>query len=128
MAVQVVGMEPDQMADEARELPVTVEDQGVARIVQTADEAAKMVRPWAEVVAILQEVQVADHLHGARIVAIAVKAGVNVRLQEAAVVLPEMEGEQGKRKVVLLQAAGEIPVNPAKKNRAQALFFLFINF
>lgn len=128
MAVQVVGMEADQMEDEARVLPVTVEDQGVAMKVQTADEAVKMVRPTAEVVAILQEVQVADHLHVARIVVIAVKVGLRVHLQEAAVVLPEMEGAQDKRKVVLLHAAGEILVNPAKKNRAQALFFLFINF
>jgi hypothetical protein len=82
----------------------------------------------AGVVAMLQDEPIAGHLHEARLVVATVEAGANVHLQVAAVVLPEMEGEQVKRKVVLLQAAGEILVNPERKNRAPALFFLFINF
>jgi len=118
----------DQTAEEARVGSVAAEDQGVTMIVQTAEEELKIVLQVTEVVAILQDVQVAGHLHQALPVVVTVEAGLSVHLQEAVLVLPEMEGEQVKRKVALLQVAGEILVDPAKKNRAPALFFLFINF
>lgn len=108
-------MEIDQTTEDVKVAPVTAEDQGVAMIVQTAGEGVKLVHQMAEVAAILQDVLVADHLHPARIVVITEEAGVSVHLQEAAVVLPEMEDGQAKRKAALLQAAGEIPVDPAKK-------------
>jgi hypothetical protein len=127
-AVQVAGMEMDQIAEEAGVIQVTAEDQGLAMIVPTAGEEIRLVHQMAGVVAMLQDVPIAGHLHEARLVVATVEPGTNVHLQVAAVVFPEMEGEQVKRKVVLLQAAGEILVNPERKNRAPALFFLFINF
>lgn len=124
--VQVTDMEIDQMTEEARADPVTAEDQGVEMIVQRAGEEVRKVHQMAGAVATLQDVQVAGHLHKGRIVVITVEALASVHLQETALVLPEMEGEQAKRKLALLPAAGEILVDPAK-NRAPALFFLFIN-
>lgn len=128
VAVQAAGMEIHQMAEGARVVPVTVEDQDVATIVQTGGEEVKMVHQMEDGVTILQDVLVAGHLHEALIPVATVEAEVNVHIQEAPVVLPETEGEQAKRKVVLLQAPVEILVDRAKKNRAPALFFLFHQF
>ena len=126
VGVQVVVMEADQMIGETTTIQAAVvEDQGV-KMVQGAE--VKTAHLVAEVVAVPQEPEGAARPHGAQKMAAIVEVGERALLQKAAVVHPEMQGEQGKGKVVLPQAANEIPANPAKKNRAPALFFLFINF
>ncbi len=125
-AVQVADTEMDQIAGEAGVIQVLAEDQGLAMIVQTVGEEVRTVHQMAGGVATLQDVQVAGHLHEARLVVIAVEAGASVHLQAIAVVLPEMEGEQVKRKVVLLQAAGEILVNPERKIELR-LYFSYLS-
>jgi len=124
-AVQMIGMEIEQRIEEVKVVPATGKE---GRVVQTEGAEVKMAHQKVELVAVLQEVQVVDHLYGTQVIVIIVEAGVRAPLQKAAVVLPETEGELAERKVVLLQVAGGIPANYSKKNRAPALFFLFINF
>jgi len=112
-AIVVVRMEDNQMDE--------VEDQQ-----REEHQMADLLRTG---VAVLQEIQMEDHhLPGRLIAEVAIKTGPKVHQQEKAIARhQQMEEELVVKKVALLQAAGEIQVNAAKREIELRLYFSYLS-